>query len=148
MRRIVAGVLVLLPAGAGGAIAQSVSALPGSPSSASPSIIQLGAPEASVEARPLRRGEGAEAEIFSVSRSVVAYGIDAIAPARSEKVAALPAPEATEPTPAQTAPAWSAETMPLIIRGGIAGDAFSSSPAPTIDLSRDEAPAAPDGEPL
>lgn len=151
MRKIVAGLLPVLLMGSGEADAQSITPISRAPAASSPSFVTLGKAEA-VEAHALRRGSGEDADVFALSTSVIAYGSGAIAPARDEKVAAIPEPvAAAAPEPAAPAkPVWRAESMPLVIRGGVVGDAFSAPPAPTVTLQEEQArpsAAAPASEP-
>lgn len=106
--RILLGIILAVVTG--GAQASSL-VFPGA-SSATPSIIKLGAPKA------------------SDAKSVVAVG-DAQPGVTDEKVAAIPdKPEARH----------GFEPSPMVIRGGVAGPAFSA-PAPTAEPAAAAAPA-------
>lgn len=131
LRGLALALPVLLATTAAGA-ASSILVLPeATPGGATPSIVMLGdAVAAPVEARALS-GEGgteaamAEPEIFVLGLSMIAFGAEAI-PAAREAVASIG--EATE----QAEPRPIAETMPLVIRGGVIGDAFSAPPAELV----------------
>lgn len=137
MRRVVTGVLPLLLATAGQGAASSFIALP--PSAASPSIITLGeAAPAPIEALPLDGdAQQAEARIYAISGSMIAMGADAI-PTASEEVAAI------EDNAAPQRPRWFAEALPLVIRGGIVGDA---RPGPVETMPDEETAEHTSGAP-
>ena len=103
----------------------------------SPSVIALGEPDISaqqvavgeVDRAPHRRLDPADSEIITVSPSVIAMGEPAVV---DEKVAAI------DDNPHSAAP-------PMVIRGGIVGDAFSPAaiaPAAASQPSDAEASAA------
>lgn len=130
MRKVVTAMLPLLLAPFGQAVASSfVAPLP---PAANPSVITLGEAEpAPVEALPASaNAPEAEEQIYTIGDSVIAMGADAI-PTGDETVAAIP----TEDEAPQK-PDWLAEPVPLVIRGGIAGDAAATlpdaTPAPAI----------------
>lgn len=138
MRKVVTGVLPLLLAAGGQAAASSFVAPP--PAAAGPSIITLGEAEpAPVEALPADGAEQqAEAHIYVIGDSMIAMGADAI-PTAKEAVAAI-----AEDTAPQR-PGWLAEPLPLVIRGGIAGDARPVSVETTS--TEDSAGILPDATP-
>lgn len=129
MRKIATGVLPLLLFTGGESVASSFTARP--PSAVSPSIILLGeAAPSPIEALPLHGAtRQAETQIYVISNSMIAMGADAI-PTASEQVAAI------EERAAPQKPRWLAEALPLVIRGGIVGDA---QPAPVEAVAEEEA---------
>lgn len=120
MRKVVTAMLSVLLAPFGPAAASSFVAPP--PPAASPSVIALGEAEPHpVEALPAS-AEVAEAgeQIYTIGDSVIAISADAI-PTADETVAAIPTKDE-----APQKPGWLAEPVPLIIRGGIAGNATAT----------------------
>lgn len=110
-------VLLWGAAATGGAPASSITVLEPMKNPIGPSIVALGAPASSVSAE--RTGLPAAA-----GSSIVALG--AAVPAVSYEMSAAIAPE---PVPPRSDPA----TSPMVIRGGLAGDAFvRAEPARTI----------------
>lgn len=123
MRKVVTAMLSVLLAPFGPAAASSfVAPLP---PAASPSVITLGEAEPHpVEALPAsaevaEAGEAGE-QIYTIGDSVIAISADAI-PTADETVAAIPTKDE-----APQKPGWLAEPVPLIIRGGIAGNATAT----------------------
>ena len=118
--RILGALGITLAAVTGGAQASSL-VFPGVPSS-TPSIITLGV------AKPLKTADATKA---SDVRSVVALG-DAQPDVTYEKVAAIPDKPGTR---------HGFQKGPVVIRGGVAGPAFSA-PAPSAAPATGTAPAA------
>lgn len=121
---ILAGVLL------SAAPASASSIVVAGPVSASPSIIMRGTPVAEVvEARSAvneaARDDGVS--VFHIGTSIIAYGADAI-PRSSEQVAAI-----EEPRQPRT---FNADAFPMVMRGGIVGDAFAR-PAPQPVVASD-----------
>lgn len=112
MRR---GALLSLPilAAAGPCAASSFLVLAEPPLAATPSIVMLGEPAApAIEAEPLAFMP-AEAEVYALGPSMIAFGAEAI-PAALEEVASIPQ--------AATQPAWMSSPLPLVIRGATQPD--------------------------
>lgn len=141
MRQFLFGMLLLLAA-SGQSAASSFVVLPAEPPAEARSVIFLGEPVASpVEARPLPAAASA-AEAFLLSPSVIAFGAEAI-PAAQEQVASIrdrPEDRRASDRKTKEKPRWNADSMPLVIRGGIAGDAFSTTAA-SAAAAQDEASA-------
>lgn len=106
-----------------------------------PSVIALGSAEApTLEGVPMSAesagAEGGNPPVYRVGDSILALGVDAI-PSAPVAVASIGQPadaEKEEPRVPQ---------MPLVIRGGVTGSAFSAPPAEEIQLPEEAA----DGEP-
>ena len=129
MRQFLCGMLLLLAASGQGAAASFV-VLPAEPPAKTPSIVLLGEPvAAAIEARPLATAPET-VEAFVISPSVIAFGAEAI-PTASEQVASIGGAEK---------PRWTAASMPLVIRGGMIGDAFSGPGAPEVTSEEASAP--------
>ncbi|RWK57947.1 hypothetical protein [Mesorhizobium sp.] len=110
---------------AAGAAQASSFVVPGAPSS-TPSVIRLGAPE------PVKMAGS------SSTPSIVALG-EPVPDVTYEKVSAIPQPEPAIPQPE---PKHDFMQSPMIIRGGIVGDAFAE-PAPSPAPAAATAAAAP-----
>jgi len=137
----IAGFWLALLAPCGPSWASSISVLPAGTSGPTPSLVSYGGSQAPVvEARAIR-GEASTGEnpssatVYLISPSVIAYGADAIPPA-NEKVAAIG-------VPAEAPRRFNTEAFPLVIRGGIAGSAFSAPPAPSASPPTPALPAQP-----
>jgi len=117
----------------GGAQASSLIVLEPMKTPLGPSIVVLGAPSPSVAVLP-EAGDSSAAK----SPSIIALG-EAVPAVSYEKLAAI----GTEPTTKQNRPA----AVPMIIRGGIVGDAFSRSEPTPVAIPQPEqvATTAPDG---
>lgn len=110
-------------------------------SSPSPSIMVMGEPVApAVEARLISTGSAAEGDsvaapaIYQIAPSVIAFGAEAI-PKSPEQVAAIGRRRPTGH--------FSTDAFPMVIRGGIIGDAFIRPAAPTTIVTGPEAQAQP-----
>lgn len=138
--RLKIATLAALAAMTGGAQASSFAYVAPPPAGKSPSIIEIGLPKlasaksepdfvvAKTDAKgdvlvplayPLPDAQSAQAKFFAVSPSVVAFE-SVVPPVTFEKVAAINRPH---PAP---------QPKPLVIRGGIVGDAFTERAAPVV----------------
>lgn len=104
-----------------------------------PSIISLDATDLPQVATGIAAGSEAAAaqEIIPVSPSVVAVGIDAVPP-QPGSVASV--------EEERDLPAWHAERLPQIIRGGLVGEMFSAPPTAAPELAEGAGEAEPDEE--
>ncbi|MFI0845612.1 hypothetical protein [Mesorhizobium sp. IMUNJ 23232] len=138
--RLKIAILAFLTAMTGGAHASSFAYVAPPPAGKSPSVIEIGLPKLAsvatqpdvVPAQPDPRGDvlvplayplpdaqAAQAKYFVVSPSVVAFEA-IVPPVTFEKVAAIDRPH---PAP---------QPKPLVIRGGIVGDAFTERAEPIM----------------
>lgn len=138
--RLKIATLAFLAVMTGGAHASSFTYVAPPPAGKSPSIIEIGLPKLAsapaqpdvVAARPDAKGDvlvplayplpdarDAQAKFFVVSPSVVAFE-SVVPPVTFEKVAAIDRPH---PAP---------QPKPLVIRGGIVGDAFTERAEPVV----------------
>lgn len=94
-----------------------------------PSMVVLGAPAPmKAEGEVATAVDPSAADFFAVSLSIIAMAAEPASPVTNEKVAAIPQPEA--------APKRRFDPAPMVIRGGIVGDAFAPFAA---DPSREQA---------
>lgn len=135
----IAGLSLALAASIAPASASSFTVLPAVPQGPTPSIVLLGAPAAPVvEARAIRGDASADetdrtpSVVFLISPSMIAYGADAIPRAR-EQVASIEEPAAPR--------SFDAEAFPMVICGGIVGNAF---PTPAVAVPETETAIEPE----
>lgn len=112
------------------ASASSFMALGSAPPAPSPSIITMGEPVApTVEARLVSGDPASDTApaIYRIAPSVIAFGAEAI-PKSPEQVAAIGR--------RQAARHFSTDAFPMVIRGGVIGDAFIAQAAPATTAAQ------------